>query len=83
VFVPSGADPRPNDSKRLAQPNPIEPVRRMPKDEPKPIPPDILAKLDQVEALLRDVEHQLGHIKQLIAPMSKPTPPAEDTHDAT
>ena len=55
----------------------------MPEDESKPIPPDILAKLDQVEALLRDVEHQLGRIKQMIAPRPEPTPPAEDTHDAT
>jgi hypothetical protein len=46
------------------------------------MPPGALAKLDQVEALLRDVELQLTRIKQLLESPDEPGTKTEGGEDS-
>ena len=46
------------------------------------MPPGVLAKLDQVEALLRDVELQLTRIKQLLESPDEPGTETEGGEDS-
>ena len=46
------------------------------------MPPGVLAKLDQVEALLRDIDVQLTHISQLLGWPDEPDTETEDSPES-